>query len=155
MECLQQLTTYLKANGIKNLESWAEDGEFFASYSTTSQGYEMRYTANFEASDTETDAPQMMMLIVSWLSRFNPERESQGLPSPRFFCEPLQDKKYDVGIKVEFIEGYVLQQDPNGDWKVNQERYTLQSQFSESLNLDDLGTLIIVDSHTQDNGLKK
>lgn len=153
MECLQSLSDYLIENGVKNLESWAEDGDLTFSPTSAEEGFETRYTANFEASAIEMEPKRLFMLVVSWIHRFNSEREDQNLPNPQFFSERLDGKKYDLGLKIEFIEEFKLQPNPAGEWLVNGEMMSVVSQFNESIDPEDYSQLELVDSHTQDNGL--
>ncbi len=157
MEYLQSLSTYLTANGVKNLESWAEDGELHFSPTTPEGGFETKYSANFEISVTEIEPKRLFMLVVSWIHAFNSERESQNLPPPQFFSERLDGKNYDIGFKIDFIEQFSLLEAPNGAWIVNGKRVNVVSNFQEAMRNDDssYSDLLIVDSHTQDNGLKK
>ncbi len=153
MECLQSLANYLTFNGVKNLESWAEDGDLIFSPTSAEEGFETRYTANLEASAIEMEPKRLFMLVVSWIHRFNLEREDQNLPNPQFFSERLDGKKYDLGLKIEFIELFKLQANPIGEWLVNGETMSVVSQFNESINPNDYAELKLVDSHTQDNSL--
>lgn len=157
MELQQSLTNYLKLNRVKNLEAWAEDGELFFSPTSPESGFEIKYSANFEISVTDMEPKRLFMLVVSWIHAFNSEREGQDLPPPRFFSERLDGGNYDIGFKIEFIEQFNLIESSNGDWLVDGKRFNLISELQRTFdhNSADYSELRIVDSHTQDTGLKR
>lgn len=150
MKLLQSLTDFLTDHGIKNLESWAEDGEQVFSPTGGDQGMVLKYTANFEMTNIKTDPIRLFGLVMAWTIQFNQEREDQGLPYPKFFSERLEDDHYDLGIRIEFEEQYEFTPDENGEWLANGEPSSMLSTASERIDLDGQGTLEIVDSHTQD-----
>ncbi|WP_022940120.1 phage tail protein [Psychromonas hadalis] len=156
MEYLQSLTKHLIKNLVKkdDLEAWAEGGELIASSHQSEDGFETQYTCCFEMSNVEIEPKRLFMLVLSWLNKVNPERDSQGLARPQFFNEPLAKGRYDLGIKIEFREQFDFTPDPQGDWEVNGVLMSLKSDFDNLLDVDQCDTLKIVDSHTQDNSLQ-
>jgi len=154
MKLLQSLTDFLTEHGVKNLESWAEDGELIFSPTGGDQGLAIKYTANFEMSNTKTQPIRVFGLVIAWIAKFNQEREDQGLPNPQFFSERLEDQHYDLGIRIEFNEEYMFELDENGSWLANGQPSSLVSTASERIDLDGQGTLEVVDAHTQDTEMK-
>ena len=156
MEYLQSLSDYLikHITNKADLEAWAEDGEMLFSPSVVEDGYELQYTCKFELSDVEIKPARLFMLIANWVQQYNPDRDTQGLPAPQFFVEPLANNRYDLGVKIEFIEQMRFVEDENGEWLVDGKKMALQSDFQDPFDIDSAGELIIFDGHTQDNGLQ-
>jgi len=156
MEYLQELTKHLIKNVVdkEELNAWAEDGELIFSSHVIEGGFEVKYTCNFEMSGVKLEPIKLFFLVSSWLNKFNPERESQGLPKPLFFTERLSDGRYDLGLKIEFQEQYDLVEDPEGEWKVGGVRMNLQSDFHNLFDESEAEELSLVDSHTQDSSLE-
>jgi hypothetical protein len=157
MECLQHLTTYLIKHLVnkEDLEAWAEGGELIATSHQLEDGFETEYTCCFELSNVEIAPQRLFMLVLSWLNKYTPERESQGLARPQFFNEPLAKGRYDLGVKIAFREQFNFIEDTQGEWDVGGVLMTLKSDFDNLLDVDECDTIKIVDSHTQDNGCKK
>jgi len=156
MECLQHLTDHLieKIVGKNKLNAWAEDGEIITSSNATGDGFEVKYTCNFEMLDVNIEPVMLFMLVVSWLNKYDPDRATKSLPNPLFFTERLDSGHYDLGVKIEFQEQYDFVEDENGKWKSNGVISRLQSDFSNVIDVDELDVLEIVDSHTNDNKLQ-
>jgi hypothetical protein len=70
--------------------------------------------------------------------------------SPELHIEPLDGGKVDIGIKMSFLEDYMLIPSAQGQWEVKGERYALTSSFTEPTDFDRLDLLKIVDNHTRD-----
>lgn len=157
MECLQSLSAYLIENIVDkaNLAAWAQDGEMQFSPSVVEDGYELKYMCNFELSDVEIKPARLFMLIANWIQKNNPDRDIQGLDAPLFFVEPLANNRYDLGVKMEFLEQISFVEDEDGDWLVEGKKMALQSDFNNVLDVALAAELIIFDGHTQDNGLQK
>lgn len=157
MECLQSLSAYLIENIVDkaNLAAWAQDGEIQFSPSVAEDGYELKYMCNFELSDVEVKPMRLFMLIANWVQKHNPDRDEQGLAAPLFFAEPLANNRYDLGVKMEFLEQIRFVKSDEGDWLVDGKKMALQSDFNDVFDTDNAGELIIFDGHTQDNGLQK
>jgi len=157
MEYLQKLTDHLIKNKVskERLEAWAEDGELIFSSHSIDGGFEIKYTCNFEVSDVKLKPVQLFFIVSSWLGKFNPERQEQGLSTPLFFTERLSNGRYDLGVKIEFQEQYTLVEDPNGEWEIGGIRMNLISDFYNLFNEDEAGELTLFDGHTQDNSLEK
>ncbi|WP_028865188.1 phage tail protein [Psychromonas aquimarina] len=155
MEYLQSLSDYLikHITSKADLEAWAQDGELLFSPSVAEEGYELRYMCSFELSDVEVKPARLFMLIANWVQQYNPDRDTQGLDAPLFFVEPLANNRYDLGVKMEFIEQMKFVEDVNGEWLVEGKKKTLQSDFQEPFDADNAEQLIIFDGHSQDNGL--
>ena len=156
MEYLQSLSAYLVKHIVKkdDLNAWAEDGQMLFSPSVEEQGFELKYLCKFELSDVEIEPARLFMLIANWVQLYNPDRDTQGLDAPVFFVEPLANKRYDLGVKMEFIEQMNFVPDENGEWLVGGEKMALQSDFQEPFDRENADELIIFDGHTQDNSLK-
>lgn len=156
MKYLQSLADHLIANVLKkdDVTVWAEDGELLFSGHVIEDGFEIRYTCNIEMSNVELAPIRLFMLIASWVNKTTPERDSQGLPAPQFFTERLANGRYDLGIKIQFIEQFNFEENPDGDWSVDGVLMSLNSDFDNLLDIDSAKILKIVDSHTQDNGLQ-
>lgn len=150
MKLLQSLTDFLTDAGIKNLESWAEDGTLRFSPISDESGFTVRYMANFEVSQTTTDPATLFALIVSWVMKNNVERQQQGLPAPEFFSERLDGKEYDLGVRIQFEEDYAFEAAENGKWQIGDQRFDLVGQAKANIDDADGDILQIVDSHTQD-----
>ena len=157
MKYLQSLSDYLIEHLVdKNrIESWAENGELFFTPGTGDDGYEVKYLANFEMSDVNIDPTKLFMMIASWVQKYNPERESEGVEPPKFFVERLDNRRYDIGVKMEFTEQIKLVESDQGEWSVGGQKMALYNTFDDLLDVDNTEDLIIFDSHTQDNGLQK
>lgn len=157
MECLQSLSAYLIENIVDkaNLAAWAQDGEMQFSPSVVEDGYELKYMCNFELSDVEIKPARLFMLIANWIQKNNPDRDIQGLAAPLFFVEPLANNRYDLGVKMEFLEQISFVEDEDGDWLVEGKKMALQSDFNNVLDVALAAELIVFDGHTQDNGLQK
>lgn len=156
MKLLQSLTDHLLSNGIdsENLESWAEDGYLGFGCHVVEQGYEIKYVANFELSSVKYEPNMIFALIISWIQRATPERDTQGLPPPMFFSERLDGKRYDIGVRIEFIEQYRFVESENGNWQIGGKTMELVSDaLQEAQDLSDLSIIQIVDNHTQDKAL--
>lgn len=156
MEALQSLLTYLtKTTGLvadNKIEAWGEDGKFIFTPGMNSMGYEVVYTANFEMSDVKVDPVKFGMYFVHWMNVYIPDRENHGLGEPEFFVEPLSGGKFDLGLRLQFREQINLIEDPLGEWLLDDgKKYKASSDFGVAA---DLSLLEIVDSHTQDTGLK-
>ncbi len=156
MEALQSLLTYLtKTTGLvadHKIEAWGEDGKFIFTPGIISMGYEVVYTANFEMSDVKVDPVKFGMYFVHWMNVYIPDRENHGLGEPEFFVEPLSGGKFDLGLRLQFREQISLIEDPAGEWLLDDgKKYKASSDFGVAA---DLSLLEIVDSHTQDTGLK-
>lgn len=151
MNHLQSLGDYFVNNGIsrQKIESWAEDGDLIFSPSGE-QGYTLRYVARFEMSNVKVQPHKLFGLVVSWIQKYNSERESEGLPAPQFFNEPLEGGQHDLGIRIEFIEQFQFESDSEGEWEVDGQRVSLVSNFKPEVELSDLSYLAVIDSHTQD-----
>lgn len=156
MEYLQSLSAYLieHITSKDDLNAWAEDGTLLFGPSYAEEGYEIKYMCNFELSDVEIKPARLFMLIVNWVQQYNPDRDTQGLAAPLFFVEPLANKRYDLGVKMEFIEQMKFVPDEKGEWLVRGKKMALQSDFQQPFDVDNAGELIIFDGHTQDNGLQ-
>lgn len=156
MECLQKLTDHLIEHLIKkdDLVAWAEDGELICSSHVAEDGFEIKYTCNFEMSNVELEPVRLFMLVASWLNTYTPERDSQGLSRPQFFTERLNSGRYDLGIKIEFQEQFQFIEDEEGAWDVSGKLMSLKSDFYNLLDAEQADYIKIVDSHTQDNGLE-
>lgn len=155
MEALQSLLIFLtkttKLVPDEKIEAWAEDGKLIFTPTTTQDGYEVTYTANFEMADVEVNPVKLFMFVTYWMSKNIPDREQHGLPEPDFFSEPLQNGRFDLGLKIEFREQINLVEDTEGDWLLSDgKRYRPESDFGEGAIGD---TLELFDSVTQDNGL--
>jgi len=156
MEYLQSLSDYLIKHIISkaDLEAWAEDGEVLFSPSVVEQGYELRYTCKFELSDVDIKPTRLFMLIANWVQQTNPDRETQGLETPKFFVERLANNRYDLGIKIDFIEQMQFVEDAQGEWLVDGEKMALRSDFQPPFDVEHAAELIIFDGHSQDNSLQ-
>ena len=155
MEYLQSLSDYLIENIVDKdkLDAWAEDGDLAYSPHASEGGYEITYKANFEMSDVEVDPPRLFMLLSNWILHFVPEREAQGLANPEFFVERLANGRYDIGVKLDFIEQFTLVEDIDGGWLIGAKHYRLQSDIQTPFDTNAHGELLIFDSHKQDNGM--
>ncbi len=155
MEYLQSLSDHLIKHICKKeeLNAWAEDGELLFSPNNTEDGYEIRYRCNFEISDIELNPARFFMIIANWVQLYNPDRDTQGSLPPLFFVERLANGRYDIGLKIEFIEQMRFVLDEAGEWLVAGEKYSLQSDFQQPFSVSGAPELMIVDSHLQDNSL--
>lgn len=156
MECLQKLTVHLIKNLVdkEELNAWAEDGELICSGHKVEDGFEIKYTCNFEMSDVKIKPMKLFMLVVSWLNKYTPERDSQNLLRPQFFTERLNNGRYDLGVKIEFQEQYNLVESESGEWIVGGVRMDLESDFYNLFDGEESEELKVFDSHTQDNKLQ-
>lgn len=157
MRYLQELTAYLVKNAFlkEKFESWAEDGEIIYGSHQVIQGYEVKYTANFEALNVQVLPSIFFGLVTSWLSQHNPNRDQEGLESPKFFIqERLGSGRFDLGLKLDFIEKYEYTPSEDGQFIINGQRVDPISDYQEPFNKDAAEELLIFDSHSQDSGLK-
>ena len=156
MEYLQSLSDYLIKSGANkaNIEAWAEDGELICSPSVVEDGYEIKYMCKFELSDVEISPTRFFMLIANWIQQYNPDRDGQGLDAPMFFVEPLANNRYDLGLKMEFIEQIKFVEAEDGEWLVGDKKMALQSDFQQPFDIENAAQLVIFDGHTQDNSLQ-
>jgi len=156
MEYLQSLSAYLikHLTSKDDLNAWAEDGTLLFSPGAIDQGYELKYMCNFELSNVEIKPARLFMLIANWMQLYTPDRDTQGLDAPMFFVEPLANRRYDLGVKMEFIEQMKFVPDESGEWLVRDEKMALRSDCQQPFDIDAAAELIIFDCHSQDNGLK-
>ncbi|MBD3610999.1 MAG: phage tail protein [Hydrogenovibrio crunogenus] len=156
MDAMQSLLTFLtETNQVvpeEKTEAWAQDGKLLLATSATLNSYVLRYTANFEITDVAINPTRFFTAVSYWINKYLPGREAFGLPDPEFFTERLQNKNFDLGLRIEFEEEIELVPDPNGEWLMDDGlNYSVKSDFGQ---LADGEILQVVDSHTQDNGLK-
>lgn len=156
MKYLQSLTDYLISNGIEveKLEAWAEDGELITSSHNQEDGYELKYTCCFEMSDVSIKPHFLFALISAWLQRYCPDRDTYGLPNPVFFTQKLSNTKFDIGVKIDFIEQFKYQASATGNWRIKEQMMELVSDFQQPFDVKNASELIIFDGHTQDKGLE-
>lgn len=147
---LQKLTEHLVKNGVpeNHLESWAEDGTIEAFGMAVNDGFERRYTANFEMSNVKIDPNFIDAVILSFLDSYDTNRAARGLEKPQFFVEPLQEGRFDIGYRIEFKEQCKFEPSETGDWQVNGQRMALVTNWQEPFEAE--GELMIFDSVTQD-----
>lgn len=156
MKYLQNLTDHLIDSGIhqEQLESWAEEGQILSSPSSIDDGYAVAYTCIFELSCIEMTPDRLLMHLVNWIGIYNPHRDGQQVRKPEFAIERLSNNKFDIGIRIDFIEQFNFKADPEGQWDVGGVKMSLVSEFDELLDIKNTGELLVFDSHTQDTGLK-
>ncbi|NAW59489.1 MULTISPECIES: phage tail protein [unclassified Vibrio] len=152
MKSLQSLTELFKAHIIdaSQLSVWAEDGALFCGQSQFVDGFEVEYTAIVFIQNA-TVAPHVLMLhLVNWLNRYDPHRQEKGLAMPSFALEHLGDGKFDIKIKLDLQEAFTLQACERGDWMQGDTRYDCVSEFSATVDEDDLDVLVYAVGHLED-----
>lgn len=156
MNYLQSLTKYLTTYCTKpeNLEIWIENDTQTFSADTNIQGYESKQVINFMISDTSIKFIELKMHIAVWITRHIPDYDAQDVQPPQYNMAVLEGGNVDVLGVLELIETVSLVKDEAGSWEVDGQRMALKTDYQEAFDPSIAGSLVIVDSHTQDNGLQ-
>lgn len=152
MKALQSLTDLFKQHitDDKNLFVWAENGMLSAAQGEHVDGFEIEYTAVVLVQNEQLSPDTLFMHVVSWLNKYDPERQHKGLAMPTFAVEPLDKGKFDFKIELDIREEFELIEDATGDWQQQGERYRCSSDFESLADEDDLGELVHFVGHTKD-----
>lgn len=152
MKALQALTDLFKAHVTDSakFDAWAEDGALFSAPSFRTTGFELEYTAIIFLQNVKVKPEVLMMHLVNWINKHDPERQEKGLAQPTFATEILDNGRCDIKIKIDLQETYELEEDANGNWQQDGIRYSSRSQFETTVDIDDLETLEYVGGHEDD-----
>lgn len=144
MKALQSLTELFKAHitDAKNFTIWAENGAMFSAQSEDVDGFDIEYTAVIDMQDVAIQPHILFMHLVIWLSQYDPDRLSKGLPFPTFASQLLDGGKCDIRLKVDLREEFLLKESEQGNWKLGDIRYGCESDFVSIGNVDDLNDLV-------------
>ena len=153
MKSLQSLTDLFKTHvtDSNKLSVWAEDGGLFCSQSSYVDGFEVEYTAIVFIQDATIQPHILMLHLVNWLNRYDPDRQEKGLAMPSFALEHLGDNKFDIKIKLDLQEEFTMQESEQGNWMQDDgTRYECVSEFEAAAAPDELGELVYVVGHSDD-----
>ncbi|KPU82608.1 hypothetical protein JI57_03875 [Psychromonas sp. PRT-SC03] len=152
MKALQSLTELFTAyvTDAKNVNIWAEDGELVCTQGGSIDGFEIKYTVNIDMSKVAL-APQILMMhLVNWLNLYDVQRGEKGLPNPSFATELLDNGRCDIKLKIDMQEAYSLVEHKDGNWSIDGVRYECVSDFSQTVDADDLPMLLFVNGTAGD-----
>ncbi|OCH32960.1 hypothetical protein A6E13_11135 [Aliivibrio fischeri] len=152
MKALQSITE-LFSHHVLNAHSfdvWAEDGELVCTQGQFVDGFDITYTVNVNMVGVDIEPQILMMHLVSWLNKFDIQREEKGLAPPSFAAELLDNGKCDIKLKVDIQESYSLNENAQGNWLQNETRYECVSNFTRTLSEDELPPLEFIGGHEHD-----
>lgn len=143
MQALQSLTELFShhVTEAKSLDVWAEDGELLCTQGVLVDGFEIAYTVNINMTAVDVKPHILMMHLVSWLNKYDVQRDEKGLPPPSFATELLDKGLCDIKLKVDIQEAYSLNENAQGNWKQEDTRYECVSDFNIALIEADLPPL--------------
>ena len=152
MKALQSLTDLFRKHvtDAKNLTVWAENGAMFSTQSETVDGFDIEYTAIVDMQDVAVQPHTLFMHLVSWLNKYDPDRQGKGLPEPTFATELLDDGKCDIRLKIDLSETFALEEDEQGPWLQHGIHYRCDSDFEQAAKIDQLGELEYFAGHQGD-----
>ncbi|OEF10363.1 phage tail protein [Aliivibrio logei] len=134
MQALQSLTELFShhVTDAKSLDVWAEDGELLCTQGVLVDGFEIAYTVNINMTAVDVKPHILMMHLVSWLNKYDVQRDEKGLPPPSFATELLDKGLCDIKLKVDIQESYSLNENAQGNWKQEDTRYECVSEFAKA-----------------------
>lgn len=140
MKALQQLTELFTTfvADAKNIELWAEDGELICTQGLLINGFDIKYTVIIDMSDVNIQPQTLMMHVVSWLNKYDVDRENKGLPLPSFATQLLDNGKCDIKMNVVIQESYSLEERAKGAWQQGEKRFDCVSDFALAQIEDEL-----------------
>ncbi|MGF1842262.1 phage tail protein [Vibrio clamense] len=152
MKSLQSLTDLFTTHitDSNKLEVWAEDGGLFCSQSSEVDGFDIEYTAIVFIQNATLQPEILMLHLVNWLNKYDPNRQEKGLAMPTFALENLGGGKFDIKIKLDLQEEFSMQANDNGRWLQGGVRCECVSEFEAAVEYDDLGELKYVAGHLDD-----
>ncbi|WP_172562559.1 phage tail protein [Vibrio furnissii] len=152
MNALQSLTDLFRRyiTDAASLDVWAEDGAVFSAQGVWVDGFELEYTVIIFMQNVHVAPQTVMMHLVSWMRKYDPDRLEKGLAFPTFAAEVLDGGCCDIKIRMDLRESYSLEQSHNGDWKQGEARYDCVSDFEPVVDPDLLGELVHFVGHTDD-----
>lgn len=152
MKSLQSLTDLFKTHVIdaKQLDVWVEDGGLFSGQSSYVDGFEIEYTAIVFIQNATVKPDVLMLHLVNWLNKYDPERQEKGLAMPVFALDNLGNGKFDIKIKLDLQEEFTLQESEQGDWMQDGTRYECISEFAATVDEDSLDDLVYAIGHLDD-----
>lgn len=152
MKALQSLTELFtkQVTDAKTLDVWAEDGELVCTQSSVIDGFDIAYTVNINMTGVDVQPHVLMMHLVTWLNKYDVERENKGLSPPSFATELLDKGKCDIKLKIDIQEAYSLSESEQGNWQQNGTRYECVSEFTNAVVEADLPPLLFIGGHEKD-----
>ncbi|MBB1312499.1 phage tail protein [Aliivibrio sp. SR45-2] len=134
MQALQSLTELFShhVTEAKSLDVWAEDGELLCTQGSIVDGFEIAYTVNINMTAVDVKPHILMMHLVSWLNKYDVQRDEKGLLPPSFATELLDKGLCDIKLKVDIQESYSLNENAQGNWKQEDTRYECVSEFAKA-----------------------
>lgn len=152
MKALQNLTEYLKKHVVdaKQFDVWAEDGALFCGQSNSIDGFDLEYTAILFIQNVKIEPHILFLHLVIWLNKCDPYRQEKGLAFPTFATEILDNGHCDIKIKIDLQEEYSLKESENGNWEQQGIRSECVSDFTETVDTDQLNELVYFVGHKED-----
>ena len=152
MKALQSLTALFigQVTDAKNVNLWVEDGELVCTQGEPIDGFEIKYTVNIDMSGVAIEPQMLMMHLVNWLNQYDVQRSEKGLPNPSFATELLDNGRCDIKLKIDIQEAYSLVENEAGNWSVDGIRYKCVSDFTQTVDADNLPMLLIVNGYDSD-----
>ncbi len=140
MKALQSLTDLFKTHVAdeKNLYVWAENGAIFSAQGEHVNGFEIEYSAVVLVQDENLNPETLFMHLVSWLNKYDPERQEKGLAMPTFAVEPLDKGKVDIKITLDIREEFTLERNEQGDWMQAGSLFSCENTFEKLVDEDEL-----------------
>jgi hypothetical protein len=152
MQALQSLTELFShhVTDAKSLDVWAEDGELLCTQGVLVDGFEIAYTVNINMTAVDVKPHILMMHLVSWLNKYDVQRDEKGLPPPSFATELLDKGLCDIKLKVDIQESYSLNENAQGNWKQEDTRYECVSEFAKAAIETELPPLLFIGGNEGD-----
>lgn len=135
---LTELTTYLREKksllNIRDsqIDAWMENAEGKnAGGRETEKGinaFNLSYSGLIYIEEIQKEKFSLLIMLVQlWLLEKDDNRFDLNLASPKYQVVPIDDKKIDVEITIEFLDEFYIGKDEAGPAEYNGEKYSIDS----------------------------